>query len=251
MDTSKTDILITIYMAAAILGLVILYFVYIFLNQQRKIAAWQHTRIKAEIDTLENERKKMAGDFHDDIGPMLSAIKLQINHLDPEDAADKFLLDKTGTQIDDLIQRFRELCYNLLPNTLVRKGLVKALEEFVLRTKELHPLHIQLACEGDIKLNADAGLNLYRMLSEIIHNTIKHSKAANLSIHLQGTPSSLVVQTRDDGIGFNYQHMQQNNNGLGLLSMHSRATLLNGQLEINTAPGKGTSYTITIPLRNE
>lgn len=251
MDTHQAEILRIIFGAAAVLGFIIFYFVATFLRQQKKIASLQQARIKAEIDILENERKKIAGDFHDDIGPMLSAIKLQINHLEPEDASDKILLDKTGAQIDDLIQRFRELCYDLLPNTLVRKGFRKALEELVLRTKDLHPLHIQLVCEGDIKLDADAELNLYRIMSEIIHNTIKHSKANNLLLQFYGTASELVVKTKDDGIGFNYQHMQQNNNGLGLLSMHSRTTLLNGQLEINTAPGKSTSYIITIPVQHE
>jgi two-component system, NarL family, sensor kinase len=236
-----------VLISAVIITLIIVFFIISIVREHKKVLKWQQARIAAEINTLENERKRIADDLHDELGPLLSAIKLQINHLEPADEIENAVLEKSSAQIDSIIQRFREISYDLLPNTLVRKGFIKATEEFIAKLKPVHPLDITFeSCF--FTLLPEREINLYRILQEIIHNTFKHSRATTLSIRLQKNNKTLLLTTKDDGIGFNYSEKTQIARGLGLLSIHSRVELLGGQLLINTQPGAGTLIEIEIPL---
>jgi two-component system, NarL family, sensor kinase len=235
------------YIASIIIGGVIFFFISAIVRQQRKVSYWQQARIAAEINTLEAERKRIAGDLHDELGPMLSAIKLQINHLEPEDETENALLEKSSKQIDNIIQRFREISYDLLPNTLVRKGFIKATHEYISKLKNLHPLEINFNTT-DFSLTPEREVNLYRVIQEILQNTIKHARATKLNINIIKRDKSIFLQTKDDGIGFNYSEKSLEAKGVGLLSLQSRAQLLGRQLVVHTQPGSGTTFEIEIPL---
>jgi two-component system, NarL family, sensor kinase len=236
-----------VYIASIIVATVIIFFVISIVLQQRKVSKWQQARIAAEINTLESERKRIAGDLHDELGPMLSAIKLQINHLEPNDESETAALEKSSVQIDTIMQRFREISYDLLPNTLVRKGFIKATKEVVGKLESLNPLKIVFETD-DFSLAATNEVNLYRIVQEIIQNTIKHSRATCLNIRIQKKGKSILLHTKDDGIGFNYSEKSLQSKGIGLLSLQSRAQLLGGQLIVDTHPGAGTSFQLEIPI---
>jgi signal transduction histidine kinase len=236
-----------VLISAIIVALIIGFFIISTMREHKKVLKWQQARIAAEINTLENERKRIADDLHDELGPLLSAIKLQINHLEPSDETETAVLEKSSEQIDSIIQRFREISYDLLPNTLVRQGFVKATEEFINKLKPVHPLHISFKyCY--FTLMPQREINLYRILQEIIHNTVKHARATSLTISIQNNNKNLLLKTRDDGIGFNYTEKKQMATGLGLLSIHSRVDLLGGQLLVTSQPGMGTIFEIEMPL---
>lgn len=233
--------------AAVMVAINMAFFISMMVRQRHRIWRWQRARISAAITTLESERKRIAGDLHDELGPMLSAIKLQINHLEPVNAAEAAILAKSSGQIDDIITRFREISYNLLPNTLVRKGFVKALHEFIGKLKNLHLLTIDFS-SPDFALTPEREVNLYRVVQEIIQNTIKHARATQLTIRITKRKQTLLLQTKDDGIGFNFFAKKQRRNGMGLLSLQSRAELLGGELEVQTKPGEGVIFELEIPL---
>ena len=236
-----------VLISAVILILIISFFIISIVSEHRRVVKWQQARIAAEINTLENERKRIANDLHDELGPLLSAIKLQINHLEPTDETETAVLEKSSNQIDSIIQRFREISYDLLPNTLVRQGLIKATEEFISKLKPIHPLDISFSYV-DFTLLPEREINLYRILQEIIHNTVKHARATTLNISIQKNNKTLLLKTKDDGIGFNYSEKTQIASGLGLLSIHSRVELLGGQLLVTSQPGSGTIFEIEMPL---
>ena len=243
----EAEIFNVVLISAIIVALIIIFFIVSITREHKKVLKWQQVRIAAEINTLENERKRIADDLHDELGPLLSAIKLQINHLEPVDETETAVLEKSSEQIDSIIQRFREISYDLLPNTLVRKGLIKATEEFISKLKPLHPLNISFSY-ADFTLLPEREINLYRILQEIIHNTVKHARATSLSISIQKNNKMLLLKTKDDGIGFNYSEKTQIASGLGLLSIHSRVELLGGQLLVTSQPGSGTEFEIEMPL---
>jgi two-component system, NarL family, sensor kinase len=235
------------YIASIIIATVVIFFILAIVRQQRKVSYWQQARIAAEINTLEAERKRIAGDLHDELGPMLSAIKLQINHLEPEDEVENAVLEKSSKQIDNIIQRFREISYDLLPNTLVRKGFIKATHEYISKLKTLQPLEIDFNT-ADFSLTPEREVNLYRVIQEIMQNTIKHARATILNISIIKKDKSIFLLTKDNGIGFNYNEKSLEAKGVGLLSLQSRAQLLGGQLVVHTQPGSGTTFEIEIPL---
>ncbi len=248
MHTQNQDLYKIILTGAGILLGVLAYFIISIVRQQRKVYKWQQERIAAEIATLENERKRIASDLHDELGPILSAVRLQVNHLEPADETDKVIVEKSTGQIDEVIKRFREISYNLLPNTLVRKGLVKAVEEFIDKVKQKNGLYVAFTTNNTDRYNLDKEISIYRIVQEIVHNTIKHARAARLDVFLVIKNGVMEIKTKDDGVGFNYNEMESTGGGLGLLNLQSRVEVLSGNMKVNTLPGKGTEFIIQIPV---
>jgi signal transduction histidine kinase len=190
----------------------------------------------------------MASDLHDDLGPILSSIKFKINSVEPKSEDDNELIHKASEHVDETIQRIRQIAFNLMPNTLTRKGLVAAMEELISKTMESLPLKIsyQLDTVPDIPL--PKSINLFRMVQEIIQNTVKHSGASGLYINLAAKEKFIVLTTEDNGKGFDYDKVNDQNKGLGLRNLASRVEIMNGHFAVETGPGKGVKYKFEIPI---
>ncbi len=234
--------------AASILGVIILYFIASMIRHQRRNVADYKNKIKAEISTLENERKRIATDLHDELGPLLSAVRIQINHLQAPSEQDKKVISFANKHIDDILSKTREISYNLLPNTLVRKGLFKAVEEYIVKLNDVHDLKIVYRNNAHIKFDEQSEINIYRIIQEVIHNTIKHAKATQLVIEFKKQADQLTLTTVDDGIGFDFQQIADLHTGLGLWNLQSRAEVLNANFQRIAEAGKGTMYVFEIPL---
>src|SRR5215510_13650786 len=113
MDTPEQEFYQRLQIIVAIVGIVLLYFVITIIRYQRRSLRLHKEKIQAEIDTLENERKRIASDLHDELGPILSAVKLQINNLESDNEGDKKLIEKSSQHIDTIIARLREISNNL------------------------------------------------------------------------------------------------------------------------------------------
>lgn len=248
MDPKEQEFYQRLQIIVAIVGIILLYFVITIIRYQRRSLRLHKERIQAEIDTLENERKRIASDLHDELGSLLSAVKLQINNLDIEDPADQMLVQKSSTHIDSIIQKLREISNNLMPNTLVRKGLRKAIEEFAESSQQTYGLQVKFICEQELHLSQHKEINLYRIIQEIFHNTIKHAKATVLIIKILIEDNRLLLMTADNGKGFDYFAKLKDNPGLGLRNLQSRAEVMGGELSCQSDLGKGTMYTFEIPV---
>ncbi|MBS4042233.1 MAG: sensor histidine kinase [Chitinophagaceae bacterium] len=237
---------ITIALLSSLLLVIVIASFYYFVNKQhKKIIEWQEARVNAEIVTLESERKKIATDLHDDIGPLLSSIKMQLSVIDTNDETDFNIITKSKSQIDEVITKFRIIATNLLPNSLLRDGLNTAIKNFIERVNHTS-LKIKFESNAN-SLNEHFQVNIYRIIQEIIHNTIKHAKANFLTITILQKKDSIIINTTDDGIGFIFQNIADIKT-IGMLSLQSRVSLLNGKLNIESELGKGTKFIIHLPL---
>ena len=247
MDPKEEDFFRAIVIVAAILAVIISYFLITIIRHQRRNLHLHKAKILAEITTLENERKRIASDLHDELGPLLSAVKLQITSLDSQDTHDLKLIEKSSGHIDDIIEKLREISNNLMPNTLLRKGLKFAILDSVSRLKGVHPINITLVYPEDITMSQDKEINLYRIIQEIIHNTIKHAQAKNLRLVFSREKNMIVLRTDDDGIGFDYEQKTRLAGGLGLLNLQSRTEVMGGEFSYSSEKGRGTRYLFEIP----
>jgi two-component system, NarL family, sensor kinase len=233
---------------SVLLGIIILFFFISIIRHQRHNLRLYKAKVRAEISTLEKERKRIAGDLHDELGPLLSAVKLQINSIEDDVETNNQLIQKSNRQIDEIIRKMKEISTNLLPNTLVRKGLEAAVNEFIEKMSEVHPLKISFKSEGKYDLNQDQEINIYRIIQEITHNTIKHSGANLLIIKLKMIQNKLMLITSDNGAGFDIDNEMHLNTGLGLLNLRSRAEVLGANLSYTSDKGTGTSYIFEVPM---
>ncbi len=217
------------------------------LLQHRRNIRLYKAKVRAEVTTLEKERSRIAADLHDDLGPLLAAVKFKISSIDttPEDAA---LLEEANQRLDTIIERVRDISNDLVPGTLQRKGVFYAIEEFVAGISGATRLEISFHHNGKVELSSEQAVNIFRMVQEIVHNTLKHANAGKLHIEIRSSPKQLELETTDNGIGYNYDGRQGQQRGRGLLNLLNRTEMLGGTLHTETAPGKGTRYLVELPL---
>jgi two-component system, NarL family, sensor kinase len=248
MDTQEKELYQSLLIVVGVVGIILLYFIITIIRYQRRSLRLHKEKIQAEIDTLEKERRRIASDLHDELGPLLSAVKLQINSLDTNDPGDQEVISKSSFHLDSIIRKLREISNNLMPNTLVRKGLQKAIGEFIENSQQAYGMEIRFICEQELHLNQHKEINIYRIIQEILHNTVKHAQASLLIIKIMIEGDRLLVMTADNGKGFDYFAKAKDNPGLGLRNLQSRTEVMGGELTCHSEAGKGTTYTIEIPL---
>jgi len=243
----KDQIIYITVIFSVLITIVIIYFFASIIRYHRRYMRLQRERILAEITIQENERKRIATDLHDSLGPLLSAVKLNINSIDIRQE-DRDLLDRAGKTIDEIIGSMRQISYDLLPNTLELKGLTEAVRDLISHIGERGEINIQLYVVKDIPVPRHKEIHIFRMIQEIIHNTIKHSQAKNLQIGLSVEDNFLLLRAKDDGKGFDWEREKENSKGLGLKSLASRCEVLKGIISLESKPGFGTNYFVKIPM---
>lgn len=249
MDTKEEGIYALIIVAAVVLALILGYFIFNIIRQQKKTRQLHLDNIQAEIRALERERQRIASDLHDDLGPLLSAVKFKINAMEAPGDDDKELIEKASQHIDESITRIREISFDLMPSALNRKGLISAIEELIPKTEKVFPIKIHFKHSGSTGLKPELMINLYRMILEIIHNTIKHANATALFLNLAMDEKKIDLSSEDNGVGFDLEKAKENSSGLGLKNLYSRAEVMQGELQIEAKPGKGVSIHLIAPIK--
>lgn len=248
MDPREKELYNSILIVVAVVAAILVYFIISIVRQQRRYRQLTQQKILAEITTLENERRRIAADLHDEVGPLLSAVKLQINNVEGTDDMDRELIHKSSTHIDDIIRKMREISNDLLPNVLVRKGLVAAIDDFISKVKHASEILIEFQHNEPIRFDTAIEVNMYRIVQEIIHNVIKHSGATQLNIQLHLTDKLIRLATEDNGNGFDTDEVRKTKGGLGLLNLQSRTDVMSGEFHCESVKGKGTKYLFEIPV---
>ncbi|MBI3720217.1 MAG: sensor histidine kinase [Sphingobacteriales bacterium] len=251
MDTFETTIFHAFLVTAAIIGSIIFFFLITLIRLHRKHMALYKSKLDAEITTLEKERTRIAADLHDDLGPLVSAVKFKLNGLEPVLSEEQTLLTDINENLDNIVYRLRSISNGLMPNTLLRKGAMYAIEEYINSVMANTTLKIEwLNYEAPNPPDGKA-IHLYRILQEIIHNTAKHAKATKLKIQLYTRNNNFIILTTDNGIGFPAATILKEPAGIGLQNIQSRVELLEGTLQLVSKPGKGTQFLIEFPYTNK
>ncbi|HEX6915657.1 MAG TPA: ATP-binding protein [Chitinophagaceae bacterium] len=248
MDSNETKIYIALLIIAVALVVIISFFTFTILRHRRRAQRLYQEKVAAEITTLENERKRIASDLHDDLGPLMSAIKLKLSAIDPASEADKLNLQQVGRHIDDVVDKIRTTSNNLVPLVLARKGLYTALDQFAGSVTESGKFQVSIIRDTDVQPAPEQTIHLYRIIQEMINNTIRHAKASRSNIHIASKDGRLFFNVSDDGIGFNFQKLSKARAGFGLQNILSRADILKARIFIDTKPGNGVRYQLELPV---
>lgn len=205
--------------------------------------------IQSIIITQEKERKRIAQDLHDDISSKLNVINLNANLLKDGDlSAEEYLIvnDSILEATDKTLESARKIAHNLLPPILDEFGLKDALEELADSFNNSRKVTIKYHLEyPKTYLIPEKELHLFRIVQELINNSIRHGKAKNSIINLALQNNTLLFNYTDDGIGFNPKNINRKK-GIGMKNIESRVALLEGNFTINTAENKGFKISIVI-----
>lgn len=244
MHAFETTIYYAILISSIVLGIVFGYFtITIFRTQRRHYKALQ-ARFLAEINLLENERTRIARDLHDELGPLLSVIRIQTS-VTNETAHDE-LREKACQNIDYVTERLGGIARNLTPGQLINKGLDVALQDFFDQYREVSPIRMVFRYEVKSFIDTDTGLHVYRMIQELVHNSVKHSGASEIDVHLKERKKKLYILCKDNGKGMGHEMPAHQDKGIGLESLRSRTEMLGGKIHFHSTGG--TEYFFEIPL---
>jgi two-component system sensor histidine kinase DegS len=135
-----------------------------------------------------------------------------------------------------------------MPTSLLRKGLIVSIEEFISSIEKSGNIKINYKYNQISALPEDTSINIYRIIKEVVHNAIKHSKASEITIEISQNHNSLSIYCYDNGIGFNVEETMATSAGFGLRNLKSRAEVMQGTMTAESKPGKGTAFLFQIPI---
>jgi signal transduction histidine kinase len=211
--------------------------------------------VKQLFQLQEQERRRIARDLHDHLGQQITALRLAIASLKtlawalPDMAEHAARAERIAMDIDDSIDA---LTWDLRPDSLDDLGAPAAIEQLVARwsARAGIPAGYDASRIWGLRVYAAAGLNLYRIVEEALHNIEKHAQATRVNVVLERRDERLQLVIEDDGRGFNPAAVQRNVTGgsLGLVNIRERAALFGGSLEIDSTPASGTTLYVRLPL---
>jgi signal transduction histidine kinase len=238
----------TVIFTSILIAIVIIFFVISVIRYHKRYIQLQKERIQAQIMIQEQERKRIANDLHDSLGPMLSTVKLFMSSIVVENETDRESLGKASGYIDEAINNLREISYNLLPSGLDRSNLEMVVQEYIGRMGSHQPLKITFSVTKNTVIQKKTEIHLFRIIQEIVHNTIKHSGATSLKLAITSQPDGLFLVSEDNGRGFDLDTALEASGGLGLKSIENRCQMLDAGLKIITAKNEGCKMIIKVPV---
>lgn len=203
--------------------------------------------VSTQIET--RERKKLAADLHDNVGPLLSSMNMYLSVLSRKDDLRPYsdTLNDIKRILKDTISSVREISNNLSPHVLTNFGLTAALNQFFETKEKLINIQINNTI-GDIRFSELKEIMIYNIIIEAFNNSLKHAEADLIKLDIYNENDAIHLTYSDNGIGFDREDKMKNpNHHLGLFSIINRVKILEGNFDIETSPGNGFLLKIIFP----
>jgi PAS domain S-box-containing protein len=217
----------------------------------------QREQLRALAERLqsvrEEDRKRVARDLHDQIGQILTSIKMDLTwvtrHLSKSEGEVLARLAESIKLINDGVKAVRTICSGLRPGVLDDLGLAAAIEwqasEFTSRNGVQCDVSVPPV---DLHLDGDRATATFRIFQECLTNVVRHAQAKSVRVALCQEDENILLVVEDDGIGFCDSGLSNSLGSLGLLGMKERAQFCGGDVQISSSPGNGTTVTVRVPL---
>jgi signal transduction histidine kinase len=209
-------------------------------------------RIMTEVLRAEERSKQhFSKELHDGMGPLLSSAKMSLSALSQDGLSEqqRELLSNTIYILDQALRSVREISNNLSPQVLVDFGLSQAVENFTSRLSVMHGVVIRfnttLTTE---RFDGDVEVIVYRVICELINNSLKHSGCTDIVLNLEYQDNTLTLNYADNGRGFDPETVTDC--GMGLSNISSRISSLGGTFTINSAKGMGFKATAQVQVNS-
>ena len=220
------------------------------LNHQRTLL--NKRILTAVLRTEEKARSRFSKELHDGLGPLLSSAKMSLTALsrDEHNAEQREIIDNTTYVIEEAIRSLREISNNLSPHVLNDFGLARGVQNFIDKSVAMHDVKIRFTTNlRSERYDTDVEVILYRVICELINNSLKHSGCTAINLSLSQNGSELTLDYSDNGRGFNPQAMMDC--GMGLSNISSRINSLGGSCSITSSKGKGMQAAIRVNTQED
>jgi signal transduction histidine kinase len=221
-------------------------------DAERQLRELSHQLVAAQ----EEERRKLSRELHDHVGQMLTALRMELGHVDRISTGNTRLgsaVAECRQLVDEMVRIVRDLALGLRPSMLDDIGLQPALEWQARDFSRRYAVPVDLEVAGDLDALTDQQRTcVYRVVQEALTNTIRHAHAQRVAIHVHAGDERLTLSVTDDGVGVSSaaggSGAATRHRGLGLKGIEERVRELDGSVEMWSAAGQGSTLTITLPL---
>ena len=219
------------------------------LDRERKLLQQNRFLIRKLMSSQEDERSYIARELHDELGQSLTAIDTMATLIKSQTTNDQ-VAEKAGRIsdiVDNLFDHMRSILSRIRSPIFESKGLIDAVRELLEHYSQVNGLHCSLSVEGEFNdLSASTITALYRVMQEAMTNTVRHAEASMIEVSLRREAKMLLLQIRDNGRGAQLDGADMI--GLGMIGMRERIESLDGSCTFDSAPGRGMSVSIEVPL---
>ncbi|HEU0274053.1 MAG TPA: PAS domain S-box protein [Candidatus Udaeobacter sp.] len=222
----------------------------IFTGLVRDISA--RKRLEQEVlEATDQEKRRLGSDLHDDLCQRLAGIRFACDALKKtlaksgdSEAADR--IAKIGVDVGDTIDRTRMLARGMAPVAFETNGLASALQELAHSVQQMFTVNCTFCSNEPVSIS-DPGvaMHLYRIAQESLNNSLKHAKASEVMVSLEMRDDRAVLTIEDNGVGFSISEANGARQGMGLRTIAYRAGIIDADLQVQSAPGKGTKVICT------
>lgn len=218
--------------------------------QETKLQA-QKAEINATISSQEKERARYARDLHDGFGQMISILNMNLKNLKDGAKPDERqrVFEASSQVINDMYGELKSICFDLMPQSLIKNGLESALAEFIDRINQTGKISIELNVFGlEKRLSEIQEISLYRICQEWINNILKYSNATKVTLQITKDENEITLLIEDNGSGFD-KRLLTSGNGNGWKNLNTRTNIIAGELELETNPGaNGNTLIVNSPV---
>lgn len=243
MYPEETSIYYALLVGLTVLLILVLFFVITITRYHRRKSAFEQTSISQQLQYIEDEKERIAIDLHDDLGSLLSAIKMRLHSLNSQDEKLEQHIALAEEQIDVVMEKIRRIARNMMPSLLRRKGLREACAELLNYVTEHTTIHVDFMAD-EIQATTETEVQLYRITQEILNNIIRHSQARNIYFKLWQKEETISLSIKDDGIGFDENKVLHQSKGSGLKNIIARTEIIKAKIYLTTHSGRGVDFLI-------
>lgn len=251
LKITTIEYLIPVVSGTILFGLLtvfIVYFILAYRKTQVKLD-FERERLKSELLRVENEVKEqtltnVSRELHDNFGQVASLININLNllksDLTPTQTAQ---VDESKKLIKQLIQDIKQLSKSINGDRITQIGWLKSIENEVSRINKSGAIEIQFETKGNSTLSDEKQVFLYRIVQELLNNTMKHAKASKAALHVDCSKDSTAIQFSDNGIGFD---LKTTTMGSGIGNIEERCKMIDAEFVISSNKGTGIEVRITL-----
>lgn len=260
--TGEKDIILAFFGVIFVLGsFVVFIIIYVLIFQRRQLqnrqekanlyAQHQQEILQSQLEIQNQTLQHISGELHDNIGQLLTLVRLKLNMLEVEETITPKQIEEVNEVVEKTIYELRGLSKSLDGDFVKNFGLVESLSHALGRIRSTGKYQTEILTEGEVyRLEGQKEIVLFRVMQEILSNTLKHAKAKYIKVTLQFTPSHFSLSVQDDGKGFDYEAVlgrEMSQSGAGLRNIQRRTEMLGGICSFQTAQGEGTKVHIQLP----
>lgn len=247
MHPYERRIYISLLSGITVLLLLVAILVTAIIRYHRKRSGLHLKDAGSHIGSLDAERERFAADLHADFGQSLAGIKVRLQRIRSGNPEVLSTIEFCKDQVDEAMKKLRRISVSMIPDAFLQQGLERALQQLLDVMTGDTGITVASAYSAPA-FNMEQSIHIYRMVQEMLNNTLRHAGATRISMEIQAVKKNVIIHFTDNGRGFNKDMVTREVKGFGLKNIRSRALILNAKVYLTTAPGRGAGYRIEIPI---